>query len=131
MVTALPLPFHSSYTVCFAVVEAVQLAPAQKKPTLATLVDGVSLEDNEESAEASGENTGQGAKAGTRKRRLFKRLEVDSGNKLSVKAMMAASGSGKRSDKRSNASTKSKQDARHTLLQSARYQAQVGDLTGQ
>ena len=94
---------------------------AQKKPTLASLVGGVSLQDAPDASPAV--PAGPMATGIHNKRRLFKRLDGTSGDKLSVKAMMAIAGSDKLRQKRRD--TKAKQQARHTLMKSARYQSEV------
>jgi len=109
------------------VVEAVQLAPAPKKANLANLVDSVSLQDGEKTAEesvakeTSTTTQAHGPKREGGRRRVFKRLQVQGrGEQLTVKALQAMVGGEKRKAKRRG--DKKKLLARHTLLNSARYQ---------
>jgi len=109
------------------VVESVPL-PAEKKPSLAALVGGVSLADQEEGAnatdcagaaapnEAPPCRTPPPASAASRKRRLFKRV--------AIKEVMALASSEAMKVKRRGTSGSCQGKARHKLLQGARYSSE-------
>jgi len=114
------------------VVESVQLTPPkQKKPNLAAALDAVELAGEASAGdarptepEAEAANPAAAKASGAKKtRRVFKRLEIESGTKLSVKALVQAAGGDKIKEKHRAGDRAAQRKARHTLLAGARYQA--------
>ena len=121
--------FADFYTFSFAVVESVQLeAPKLKKPNLAAALGSIGLADEAVAAPAPVVAAKETPASTTKKtRRVFKRLEVESGTKLSVKTLMQAAGQEKFKERHRKGDKAAKRHARHTLLQSVRYQPEEAE----